>query len=116
MVAVAGVTGYLLRPQASAPGTSTAQPGMLPGQTAQPTTSSGQTALPFNGLQGPGGVAVDNAGDVYVADTGNSPLLELAAGSGSPTVLPSTGLSNVTGVAHVYVTDAGNNGVVKLAG
>lgn len=76
VVAVAGVTGYLLRPQASAPGTSTAQPGMLPGQTAQPTTSSGQTALPFNGLQGPGGVAADNAGDVYVADTGNSPLLD----------------------------------------
>ena len=45
---------------------------------------------------------------------------ELAAGSATPTELPFTGLNNPGGVAvdaasNVYVTDNGNNRVVKLA-
>jgi serine/threonine-protein kinase len=36
------------------------------------------TPLSFTGLNGPpGGVAVDAAGDVYVADAGNSRVLKL---------------------------------------
>jgi DNA-binding beta-propeller fold protein YncE len=30
-----------------------------------------QTVLPFTGLAGPDGVAVDNAGNLYVTDAGN---------------------------------------------
>ncbi|MGO9508832.1 MAG: serine/threonine-protein kinase PknD [Mycobacterium sp.] len=126
---VAGITGYLLRPQAAAPQIATAPAILSPGQTAPPgqPAPSGQTAstapaaaggaLPFSGLNRPGGVAVDRAGNVYVADAGNSRVLELAAGASGPTVLSFTGLSNPTGVAvdaarTVYVIS--NNEVLKL--
>jgi serine/threonine protein kinase, bacterial len=36
--------------------------------------------LPFTGLNGPIGVAVDGAGNLYVADSGNNRVLKLAAG------------------------------------
>jgi serine/threonine-protein kinase len=41
------------------------------------TTAS--ITLPFNGLKGPQGVAVDSAGNVYVADAGNNRVLKLPA-------------------------------------
>jgi serine/threonine protein kinase, bacterial len=44
-------------------------------------------------------LAVDTAGNVYVADTFSKPVLKLAAGSATPTVLPFTGLSLPVGVA-----------------
>ncbi len=85
-------------------------------------------ALPFNGLHDPRGVAVDAAGNVYVADSGSNQVLELAAGSSTQTVLPFTGLNLSTGIVgysiagmavdaagNVYVVDSGNNRVVKLA-
>ena len=75
--------------------------------------------LPFTGLNVPVGVAVDTAGNAYVADCQNNRVLKLAAGSTTPTVLPFTGLSSPEGVAvdafgNLYVADAGNNRVVKL--
>lgn len=121
ILAVAAVTtAYLLRPQASAPGSSAAQPGSGPGQTAQPATSPGQTVLPFTGLKSPSGVAVDNSGNVYVVDAENRQVLELAAGSSSPTALPFIGLGAASGVAvnaarAVYVVCPGNNPLLKLA-
>jgi sugar lactone lactonase YvrE len=89
-----------------------------------------QFALPFSGLHTPHGVAVDSAGNVYVADTGTNRVLKLAAGSSTQTVLPFTGLNfsvegvnfstGTAGVAvdapgDVYVADTGNNRVLKLA-
>ncbi|HTQ19469.1 MAG TPA: protein kinase, partial [Mycobacterium sp.] len=64
-------------------------------------------------------VAVDSAGNLYVADYGNSRVLKLTAGSNVQTELPFRGLSNPIGVAvdtagNVYVTDSGNNRVLKL--
>ena len=53
----AGITAYLLRPNASR-----------------------QTVLPFTGLNQPYAVAVDAAGNVYVTDWGNNRLLKLPAG------------------------------------
>jgi serine/threonine protein kinase, bacterial len=75
--------------------------------------------LPFTGLNGPYGVAVDAAGNLYVADDGNNQVLKLPAGSGAPTVLPFTGLNYPNGVAvdtagNLYVTDEGNDRVLKL--
>jgi serine/threonine-protein kinase len=64
-------------------------------------------------------VAVDTAGNVYVADRGNNRVLKLAAGSTSATPLPFTDLNTPQGVAvdstgTVYVTDNGNARVLKL--
>ncbi|HEX9175994.1 MAG TPA: hypothetical protein VF874_07835 [Mycobacterium sp.] len=90
------------------------------GPTSNAPTGPTQTVLPFTGLDGPWGVAVDTAGNVYVADTGNSRVVKLAAGSTTQTVLPFTALSLPGGVAvdnagSVYVPEDFSNRVVKLA-
>jgi serine/threonine protein kinase, bacterial len=64
-------------------------------------------------------VAVDTAGNVYVADSGNHRMLKLAAGSNTPNQLPFTGLNDPQRVAvdtagNVYVTDRGNHQVLKM--
>jgi serine/threonine protein kinase, bacterial len=81
--------------------------------------SSTATVLPFSGLYQPQGLAVDNAGAIYVADFNNR-VVKLAAGSNNQTVLPFTGLNYPEGVAvdsqgNVYVADRGNSRVLKLA-
>lgn len=64
-----------------------------------PTSVSAQTVLPFTGLESPHDVAVDTAGNVYVADThnvkgdkgfpyGTSRVIKLLAGSNIQTELP----------------------------
>jgi serine/threonine protein kinase, bacterial len=65
----------------------------------------GQVVLPFTGLDNPEEVAVDAKGDVYVTDSGNNRVLELAAGSTSQTVVPVAGLDRPEDIA---VDDAGN--------
>jgi hypothetical protein len=112
-VAAFGVTGCDRAPQ---PGPATAQ-----------APASAQTVLPFTGLENPQSVAVDTAGTVYVADLhqfkdesgfpdATTRLIELPAGSTSPTVLPQfvhAGLvADVAGT--VWVDDAGNDRLVKL--
>lgn len=126
-VAVAGVVvavvavvvaTVLLRPESPAP--HAARPGPDAGQTARPATSSVQAVLPFTGLNNPSGIAVDGAGDVYVADAGNGQVLELAAGTDAPVALPFIGSGAPGGVAvnparAVYAIYPGNNPVLKLA-
>ncbi len=73
----------------------------------------------FTDLTLPDGVAVDTAGDIYVADEKNNRMLKLAAGSSTQTVLAFTGLNAPEYVAvdtagNVYVTDGNNNRVLKL--
>jgi serine/threonine protein kinase, bacterial len=75
--------------------------------------------LPFTGLKNPDGVAVDPAGNVFVTDTDNNRVLELAAGAASQTMLPFTGVSVPWGIAvdnagTVYVTQHDANQVMKL--
>jgi len=96
ILTAAGITAYLLRPNASR-----------------------QTVLPFTGLNQPCAVAVDTVGDLYIVDSGNNRVVKLAAGSSTQTVLPFTGLNQPSAVAvdaagDVYVTEHGNNQVVKL--
>ncbi len=105
VIVAVGVTGYLVTrgPHSSS---------SAPGQTVLPLTGLG---FPFS----PGGVALDNTGSVYVTSQGMyGRVVKLAAGSGTPTVLPFTGLYQPQGLAvdangTVYVADF-NNRVVKL--
>lgn len=89
-------------------------------------TSSGVAALGFSsspttagsGFTHPNGVAVDAAGNVYVADAGHNAVKKIPIGGGSPVSIGS-GFSNPSGVAvdasgNVYVADAGHNAVKKI--
>jgi serine/threonine-protein kinase len=107
LVSAIGVTGYL----GTRPSSASSKP------------VSGQTVLPFNGIDfrlSPGGVALDKAGDVFVTSEGMyGRVVELPAGSSTPTVLPFSGLYQPQGLAvdstgAVYVADF-NNRVIKLA-
>ncbi len=94
---------------------------------------SRQVVLPFPGVREPYGVAVDTAGNVFIADAnntaGNGPasndpantnrVLKLPAGATAAFTLPFNGLKNPSGVAvdtagNVYITDDNNNRVLKL--
>jgi serine/threonine-protein kinase len=82
--------------------------------------NSSATPLPFAGVNLPTGVAVDTAGNVYVADMGHDRVLRLAAGASAATPLPFAGLKNPREVAvdtagDVYVADGGNDRVLRLA-
>ena len=77
-------------------------------------------------LSSPRGIALDPSGDIFIADTGNSRVVEVTAG-GSAVALSITGLSSPstlntpkglgTDVAgNLYIADSGNNRIVKSGG
>jgi serine/threonine protein kinase/DNA-binding beta-propeller fold protein YncE len=70
-----------------------------------PSKARGPILLPFTGLNAPTGIAVDAKGDVYIVDSGNNRVLELAAGSTSQAVVPFTGMDRPDDMA---VDDAGD--------
>ncbi len=86
------------------------------------TFAGAQTTLPTSGLSYPIGVAVDSAGDVFIADPNNFRVLELsktATGYGPQTTLPFSSLDSPYGVAvdgagDVFVADSVNNRVLEL--
>jgi serine/threonine-protein kinase len=89
------------------------------GSTKPAPTAYRKTVLPFTGLTGPEGVAVDSAGSVYVSNVENDRVVKLAAGATTQTVLPFTSLKEPYGLAvdkdaSVYVGDTDNDRVVKL--
>lgn len=79
--------------------------------------------LPFGDMTSPDGVAVDQAGNVFVADgtdRTNGRVLELPQGASTPVTMPFSGLNGPSGVAvdqagDVFVADQGNNRVLELA-
>ena len=89
---------------------------------AQNVTFAGvQATLPANGPVNPSGVAVDAAGDVFIADSGNNRVVEIPAGctSGSCQTTVGFNLSNPEGVAvdgagDVFIADTNNNQVVEV--
>jgi sugar lactone lactonase YvrE len=76
--------------------------------------SGAATALVSAGLSQPLGVAVDAAGNVYIADGQNNALYEWVAANNSVAVLVPSGLNEpyglaVDGAGNVYIADYGDN-------
>jgi len=89
-------------------------------------TSSGIAAPAYSatastiasGFSNPGGMAVDAAGDLFVADYGNSEIFEFPVGGGFA-VLIGSGFTNpsdvkVDAAGNVYVADGGGTSVYKI--
>lgn len=85
-----------------------------------PPGSQTPTVLSFTGVDGIGGMAVDAAGSVYVADSDRDRVLKLTAGADTPAERPFEDVGDIGDVAvdnagNVYVVDADRNRVLKLA-
>jgi streptogramin lyase len=126
-VGVTGCSGTPQSPRATAP-TTAAHGTTTPSSAPPPPPASAQTVLPFTGLEGTHDVAVDTAGNVYVADThyfksdkgfpdATTRVIKLAAGSNSQTVLPEFIHAGLVAdpAGAVWVVDARNEQLVKLA-
>lgn len=74
--------------------------------------------LPFTHIDGLGGMAVDKAGNIYMGDFTTGRVLELAAGSNTPTELPRNGLTlvdlAVNAAGDVYAVDSQHDRVLLL--
>jgi hypothetical protein len=78
------------------------------------------TTLASAGLANPQGVAVDGAGNVYIADTGHGAVKEWTPSTQAVTTLVSSGLSSPGGVAvdgsqNVYAADSGHSVIQEMA-
>ncbi|MBE1548559.1 non-specific serine/threonine protein kinase/serine/threonine-protein kinase [Mycobacterium sp. OAS707] len=76
--------------------------------------------LPFQDIDGLGGMATDSAGTLYVGDNNRKRVLALPIGATSPTELPFTDLQSVSDIAvdsagDVYVVDGQRNQVMRLS-
>jgi DNA-binding beta-propeller fold protein YncE len=74
------------------------------------------TTLVSSGLFVPSGVAVDGAGNVYIADSGDNAIKEWTAANNTVITLVSSNLNSPEGVAvdgagNVYIADTGNSAV-----
>ena len=77
-----------------------------------------QIPVPATGLDDPWGVALDGAGDVFIADTYNNRVVEVRPDGGAQ-ITVGTGLNNPTGVAvdgagDIFIADEGNSRVVEV--
>ena len=80
------------------------------------TPVSALTTLISQGLNLPYAVAIDLAGNLYIADTGHNAIQEWVAATQQMTTLVSTGLNAPHGIAvdvqgNVYIADAYNNAI-----
>ena len=73
----------------------------------------------ISGLSRPNGLALDDARNIYVADSDNNTVEKWSAASNTLTVLVSNGLSYPAGLAldgsgNVYIADTGSSSIKKL--
>jgi sugar lactone lactonase YvrE len=86
------------------------------------------------GLQGPSGVAVDSAGNIYIADTGSNRIRKVTAGTGIITTVAGNGTHDYSGdngaatsaslawpygvavdsTGNIYIADYGSNRIRKV--
>jgi|GEM_PF-1451387 len=71
------------------------------------------------GFKNPKGVAVDAAGNVFIADAGNNAVKKIPSGGGAPVSL-AAGFKAPSAVAvdaagNLYIADAGHNAIKKIA-
>jgi hypothetical protein len=81
--------------------------------------SAGTVSTLVSGLNNPTGVAVDGAGNVYIADSFNGAVREWNASTRTVSTLVSSGLSlpyglAVEGAGNVFIADSGNAAVKEL--
>ena len=96
------------------------------GQGALLTLDPGTLTPAGSGFHSPAGVAVDHAGNAFVADIGNNSVTEFPAGGGAgiPVTVQGAGVGNlplsapagvaVDGAGDVFIADTGNNRVVEV--
>jgi large repetitive protein len=92
--------------------------GSVHAYTQSVSFAGSQTAV-GSGVTYPYGVAVDRAGDVFIADRANNRVVEVPSGGGSQTTVPATGLNYPEGLAvdaagDIFIADQNNNRVVKV--
>jgi sugar lactone lactonase YvrE len=92
---------------------------MAPDAQAQTVSFAGAQTTVARGLNLAAGVAVDRAGNVFIADSANNQVLKIPAGGGGQTTVGS-GLSGPHGVAvdragDVFIADTNNNSVLKVS-
>jgi sugar lactone lactonase YvrE len=94
---------------------------MIHGQGVGPAVAFGPgvQATVGSGLYNPEGVAVDAAGDVFIADSYNNRVVEVPAGGGGTQITVGSGLTGprsvtVDGAGDVFIADLGNSPVVKV--
>ncbi len=73
---------------------------------------------PVFSVNSPAAVALDGAGNVYIADSNNNAIKKWTAATGALTTLVSSGLKYPNGVAvdsagNVYIADSNNNAIKK---
>jgi serine/threonine protein phosphatase PrpC/streptogramin lyase len=86
--------------------------------TPSPVDLLDENVMDWHRLSQPSGVAVDNIGDVFIADTNHDSVVRIPP-NGRALVVVSSHLSHPTGLAvdgsnRVYVVDSGHNRVVRL--
>ena len=123
LLGAAWIAPSALHSQTQAPGTST--PAQTPGSSGSGRAAPAAPQIFFasaqrmvgSGLNQPNGVAVDSAGNIFIADTYNSRVVKVAQGGAQTTV--GSGLNQPSGVAvdaagDVFIADTGNGRVVKV--
>ena len=93
------------------------------GQGALLTLDPGTVTPAGSGFKSPAGVAVDYAGDTFIADPGNNSVTEFPAGGGAAVTVAIGGVTPslsapadvaVDGAGDVFIADTGNNRVVEV--